>query len=337
MTVTQTPIHSGFTAASTATDVIKGIDLAGKTAIVTGGHSGIGLETVRALRAAGARVIVPARDTAKAAAALECIGGVEIMKMDLMAAASIDAFCNSFLASGEPLHILVNNAGIMAAPLARDVRGYEFQFATNHLGHFQLTALLWPALVKARGARIVTVSSWGHRQSPVMFDDPHFERRPYDRWAAYGQSKTANVLFTVAADARGKADGIRAFALHPGTIVQTNLGQYLTHDELFAAGAIDADGGAILDPARNKKTIAQGAATQVWCAVSPQLDGLGGLYCENSDVAPLVPEADRVDGASIANRKVGSPALGVMPYAVDPIAAERLWTLSEELTGVSLD
>ncbi|HEY4132850.1 MAG TPA: SDR family NAD(P)-dependent oxidoreductase, partial [Gemmatimonadaceae bacterium] len=195
MSTSQTPIGSGFGAASTADDVIRGRDLTGKTAIVTGGYSGIGLETVRVLRGAGAHVIVPARDLTKARAALAQFPDVEIATLDLMAPESIDAFAALMVERGSPLHLLINNAAVMANPLTRDARGYESQFSTNHLGHFQLTARLWPALVAAQGARVVCVSSRGHQFAPVDFDDPNFERRPYDPRLAYGQSKSANALF----------------------------------------------------------------------------------------------------------------------------------------------
>ncbi|WP_454726499.1 MULTISPECIES: oxidoreductase [Cupriavidus] len=329
MLTPQQPIGSGFGAASTASEVIAGIDLAGKTAIVTGGYSGLGRETARVLRAAGARVIVPARDVARARAALAGID-VEVEPMDLLDPASIDAFAARFLAGGQPLHILVNSAGIMAVPtLTRDARGYEWQFATNHLGHFQLTVRLLPALRQAQGARVVSVSSLGHRYSPVVFDDPDFERRPYDPWSAYGQSKTANILFAVALDARGRGDGIRAFSLHPGAIVDTGLGKYLTREQLVAAGVLDADGNPVRDPSRQLKTVAQGAATSVWCATSPRLDGMGGVYCENVDVASIMsgpPETmDMRDAMRLA---------GVMAYAIDPAAADRLWALSETRLGL---
>jgi NAD(P)-dependent dehydrogenase (short-subunit alcohol dehydrogenase family) len=226
----QNPIGSGFGAASTAQEVVKGVDLSNKVAIVTGGYSGIGVETTRALTSAGAKVIVPARDLDKAATALKGLDGVEIEAMDLLDPASIDAFAETFLASGRPLHILVSSAGIMACPLTRDSRGYESQFATNHLGHFQLVTRLWRALRQANGARVVSVSSWGHRRSPIVFDDPNFERREYDRWSAYGQSKTANILFALALDERGKAEGVRAFSLHPGSIVGTGLEKHLSRE-----------------------------------------------------------------------------------------------------------
>jgi NAD(P)-dependent dehydrogenase (short-subunit alcohol dehydrogenase family) len=336
MSTTQKPINSGLGALTNATEILRGIDLSNKVTIVTGGYSGIGLETVRVLRAAGAKVIVPARDLKKAAAATNEIRGIEIQTMDLLDALSIDAFAKRFLASGQSLHILVNSAGIMASPLARDSRGYESQFSTNHLGHFQLVVRLWPALRKANGARIVSVSSWGHRHSPIVFDDPNFERRPYDRWLAYGQSKTGNVLLAVAADERGKSENIRAFSLHPGGIVGTGLEKYLTKEELRKAGVIDDHGNPVLDSSRGFKTVEQGAATSVWCATSPQLDGLGGVYCENCDIAPLVGAADEANRTTEAIRQVGSRPLGVMPYAVDPLAAGRLWTLSEQLTGATL-
>jgi NAD(P)-dependent dehydrogenase (short-subunit alcohol dehydrogenase family) len=326
MPTLQEPIGSGFGAASTAAGVIKGVDLSDRVAIVTGGYSGLGRETARALRSAGAKVIVPARDLDRAAAALGGID-VEIRPMDLLEPASIDAFAEGFLATGQPLHILVNSAGIMACPLARDARGYESQFATNHLGHFHLVARLWPALRRANGARVVSVSSWGHHYSPVVLEDPNFERRDYDRWKAYGQSKTANILFALSADERGKAEGVRAFSLHPGSIVGTGLEKHVSNGELLAAGVIDESGKPVLDPTRNLKTVEQGASTSVWCATSPQLDGMGGVYCENNDIAPLEP-VDTATGWKIGDSMRRN---GVMPYAVDPEAADRLWSLSERL------
>lgn len=327
MPTPQTPIHSGFSATSTADDVIAGIDLTGKTAIVTGGYSGIGTETARVLRAAGARVIVPARDLAKARKNLEGID-VEIAAMDLADPASIDAFAAAFVAEGSPLHILVNSAGIMACPLTRDARGYELQFATNHLGHYQLTVRLWAALRRAAGARVISVSSRGHRFAAVDFNDPNYQHREYDRWLAYGQSKTANVLFAVALDARGRADGIRAFALHPGAIV-TDLARYMTQDDLRAFGVIDEEGRPVVDIARGFKNVAQGASTSVWTATSPLLDSMGGVYCEDNDVSPILVDADNATGKL-------SDEIGVRPWAIDPAAAEHLWTLSEGLTGATL-
>jgi NAD(P)-dependent dehydrogenase (short-subunit alcohol dehydrogenase family) len=332
MTIPQTPIGSGFGKASTADQVIAGIDLAGKTAIVTGGYSGLGLETVRVFLAAGARVIVPARDVGRARTALAALPAAEIWPMDLLDPASIDAFAERFLAEGRPLQILVNSAGIMALPeLTLDPRGHELQFATNHLGHFQLTLRLWPALKAALGARVVSVSSLGHRFSPVVFEDIDFRDRAYSPFAAYGQSKTANALFAVALDKRGVKDGIRAFAVHPGGIVETNLGKYVDPAMLRDLGAIDAEGKAIINPERGFKTPAMGAATQVWCAIHPALAGKGGVYCEDCDISvPLAPP----QGEYALGDTLGQG--GVFPHAVDPVAAEKLWALSEELTGVHL-
>lgn len=322
MTTKQRALKSGFTAHSTGDEVIGDADLRGRVAIITGGHSNLGLETARVLARAGAEVIVPAREPHLARRALQTIPGAEVHAMDLMDPASIDAFAQEFLRSGRPLDILINSAGIMAAPLARDATGNEAQFSTNHLGHFRLTARLWPALRRAGGARIVSVSSRGHHIAGVNFDDINFDRRVYDKWVAYGQSKTANVLFAVALDARGEADGIRAFAVHPGSVLGP-LAKHLTDAEIDAFGARNADGGPIIAPDRDMKTPRQGAATSIWCATSSDLNGLGGIYCENSDVAPMLP-----DGT------LGQP--GVARWAVDPDIAERLWSVSRDLTDVDL-
>lgn len=330
MTTPQEPIRSGFGAASTAADVIRGIDLTGKVAIVTGGYSGLGRETTRILWAAGAKVIVPARDQDKAAKALAGFPSVEIEAMDLMSPASIDAFAARFLASGRPLHILVNSAGIMACPLMRDARGYEAQFSTNHLGHFQLVERLWPALRQANGARVVAVSSRGHRYSPVVFEDPNFNRRKYEPMSAYGQSKTANILFALELDKRGQAENIRAFSVHPGAIVATDLGRYGSKEQLLKIGVIDEHGNPILDPLRQLKTVEQGASTSVWCATNPRLAGKGGVYCENNDIASIVTNPAPMGPTSGADSKGN---YGVMPHAVDPEAAKRLWALSLELTA----
>lgn len=307
----QIPIGSGFGPQSTAKDVLKGMDLKGKTAIVTGGYSGIGLETTKALTLAGATVVVPARSKEKAQTAIMNLDCVEMEEMDLSDPGSIDAFAQRFLSSGRPLDILINNAGIMSPPLTRDSRGYESQFAINHLGHFQLTARLWPALKKALGARVVSLSSTGIRFGGVDFDDPNFERHEYDKQKAYGQSKSATSLFAVALDRWGYADGVRAFAVHPGAVM-SNLIRYMSEDELSTAKTFF-----------KFKTAEQGAATSVWCATSGQLDGLGGVYCENADIANIV-EAD--DAAEIPD--------GVCTWAIDPILAERLWQLSERLVGI---
>lgn len=325
---TQSPLHSGFDAASTAHDVIAGIDLSGKNAIVTGGYSGIGVETTRALLGAGARVIVPARDMTKAKANLAGMKA-ELVAMDLADPASIDGFASAFLAMGEPLHLLINSAGIMACPLTRDARGYEMQFATNHLGHFQLTVALWQALKRAQGARVVSLSSLGHRYAPVDFDDWNFERREYDRWVAYGQSKTANALFALALDERGAPHGVHAYSVHPGRII-TDLARYMSREELQRMGGLDAQGRPIADLSLGMKNPEQGAATSIWAATSPLLNDMGGVYCEDCNIAALMPD-DAVTAA-------GSGALssGVRRWATDPAAARKLWLLSEELTSTSL-
>jgi len=312
MTTEQQPLNSGFGATTTAREVLAGRDLTGKVAIVTGGYSGVGLETTRALAEAGATVIVTARTKEKAQTALAGIPGVEIDTLELTDPASIDAFAKRFLDSQRPLDILINNAGIMAPPLQRDARGYESQFATNHLGHFQLTLRLWPALKQAKTARVVSVSSRGIRFGGVDFDDPNFERRDYDKWQAYGQSKTANALFAVALDKRGRVHNIRAFSVHPGGIL-TDLIRYLPAEELEALKST----GEVL------KTPEQGAATTVWCATSPQLEGKGGVYCLDCDIAKV-----------ISNYDAAQQLAGVLPRAIDPELAEKLWELSEKLTGV---
>lgn len=322
---------SGFGITSKAADVIQGIDLTGRTAIVTGGYSGLGRETVRILLAAGARVIVPSRDVPRARHAMASIPGAEVEPMDLLEPDSIDAFASRFVSSGAPLHLLINSAGIMACPLMRDARGFEYQFATNHLGHFQLTERLTPALVAARGARVISVSSRGHWISPVDVEDPNFKHRAYDPWLAYGQSKTANILFATELDRRSASDGIRAFSLHPGAIVETGLAKYMTRDQIRAAGGYDEKDRPVVAPSRGLKSVEQGAATIVWCAVSPSLDGLGGLYCEDNDVASISEEGTGDSAPSVDATSGG----GVKPYAIDPGNARRLWELSSRLLNLN--
>jgi NAD(P)-dependent dehydrogenase (short-subunit alcohol dehydrogenase family) len=299
MKTDQKPLNSGFGAETTAEEIAAGIDLRDTVCVITGGHSGIGLETTRVLTKAGAFVCVGAHDMTKARNNLANVNNVEVVHLDLADPESVDRFAEEVLNSHDVIHLLINNAGIMRPPtLMRNSRGYELQFAVNHLGHFQLTARLWPAVKNARGARVVTLSSIGHRYSGVDLDDPNYLSRPYDKAAAYGQSKTANSLFSVELDRRGKGHGVRAFAVHPGGIL-TDLVRYLTDDELKA----------------------QGAATTMWCSVSPQLAGKGGVYCEDCDIAELVLN--------------DSPAFsGVRHWAVDPPTAKALWDLSEQLTGL---
>jgi NAD(P)-dependent dehydrogenase (short-subunit alcohol dehydrogenase family) len=304
-------ITTPFSAESTAAEVIEGIDLTGRRAIVTGGASGIGIETARALASAGAEVTLAVRNLeAGQLTAEDIIHGtgnkqVLVAPLDLADQASVAA-----LAAGwdGPLHILVNNAGVMAAPLMRTPEGWEMQFATNHLGHFALATGLHRALAAAGGARIVSVSSSAHHRSPVVFEDIHFERRPYEAWSAYGQSKTANVLFAVEASRRWAGDGITANALMPGGI-RTNLQRYVSDEELdrmrAAAGAASS----------RWKTPEEGAATSILVATSPLLDGVGGRYFEDCHEA-------RTGELSARN--------GVAAYALDPDAAARLWQVSAQ-------
>lgn len=325
----QRPLSSGFSATSTVNDVMKETDLTGKTAVVTGGYAGIGLETVKAFAAAGAAVIVPARDIEKAQHNLKGVPRVTIERMDLMDGVSIDRFAEKVLSGVDRLEILVNNAGIMWVPLQRDKRGFESQFSTNHLGHFQLTARLWPALLKSGGARVVNVSSFGHQIAAFNFDDPNFMDREYETLQGYGQSKTANNLFAVELDHRGKWFGVRAFSLHPGSVIGTDLGRVAPMALFQQMGTHDAGGNIFPGVAAKLKNVEQGAATSAWCSVHPQLNGIGGVYCENADVAEL-------DEGNIEHN-YGDPGSlrGVKPYSVDAGNAQRLWALSEELTGVS--
>lgn len=319
----QHPTGSGFNAKSTAAAVIQGIDLAGKIAIVTGGNTGIGLETTRTLAYAGATVIVPARDVEKAKKNLQGISNVEIAAMDLMSPASIDAFANKFLTSGRPLHVLINNAGIMWVPLRRDERGIESQLATNYLAQFQLTARLWPALKKANGARVVNVSSHGHHFAPFNFEDPNFLHREYETLQGYGQSKTAVNLFSMELDNRARDYNVRVYAVHPGSIGGTELGREAPLELFQKMGFVDANGNILPEVAASLKTIPQGAATTVWCATSPLLNNIGGVYCEDADIAPLCAD-------------ISSPK-GVNPYSLDEVSAKKLWTLTEEITGLKFN
>jgi NAD(P)-dependent dehydrogenase (short-subunit alcohol dehydrogenase family) len=287
---------------ATAAEVAAGIDLSGRRAIVTGGASGIGVETARALAASGAEVTLAVRNLDAGRAAATTIapetgdGAVRLARLDLADPTSVAEFVAGW---DGPLHVLVNNAGVMATPEAHTPEGLELQFATNHLGHFALAAGLHPALAAGAPARIVSVSSSAHKLSPVVFDDIHFAFRPYDPWLAYAQAKTANVLFAVGATARWAADGITANALMPGAIA-TNLQRH---------------SGGMRTPAELQKTPAQGAATSVLLATSPLLEGIGGRYfVDNQEAEPVDHRTDDM--------------AGVAPYALDPENAERLWAAS---------
>jgi NAD(P)-dependent dehydrogenase (short-subunit alcohol dehydrogenase family) len=317
MTTSQAPLGSEFGHDTPAAEVVAGIDLSGKTVFITGGYSGIGTETVKALHGAGARVILAGRRPEAAREALgDVFDAVTVIGLDLIDPASVDSCAKAVARETAKIDMFIGNAAIMACPLARDARGYESQFATNHLGHFQLAAGLWPLIAAAgAGARVVALSSLAHKRSAFHPDDPHYVNRPYEKWAAYGQAKTANALFAVGLDARAKAHGIRAFSVHPGGIM-TNLGRYLTEEDREGF-KVQASSGKL-----RWKTAESGAATSVWAATSPLLNGHGGVYCENCDVAALTDE-DR-----------DASTTGVMSHAVDPAMAETLWSLSEEMTGV---
>jgi NAD(P)-dependent dehydrogenase (short-subunit alcohol dehydrogenase family) len=314
-----------FDGKTTADEVLEGIDLRGRVALVTGGSSGLGAESGRALAAHGAAVVLTGRDVAKTEGVADGIraatgnAAVSVMELHLESPESVRAFAKAFLARHPVLHLLLANAGVMACPLARTREGHELQFATNHLGHFLLAGLLAPALRAGAPSRVVAVSSAGHRFSPVVFDDVHFERRPYDKWSAYGQAKTANVLFAVEWDRREGPGGVRAFAIHPG-MIPTELGRHLTPEDipLLRSRAKERE-----ESGRTSfKTIPQGAATQLYAATAPELDGRGGLYLEDCQVSGVEPCPGGV---------------GCSAYALDPDAAARLWSLSEETVGERFD
>ncbi|WP_214409901.1 SDR family NAD(P)-dependent oxidoreductase [Sphaerisporangium fuscum] len=313
MTAT-TRITTPFTARSTAAEVVDGIDLTGRRVIVTGGASGIGIETARALAGAGAEVTLAVRDleagrrTADDIVATTGNKQVLVAHLDLADQASVASFAAAW---DGPLHVLVNNAGVMASPETRTPEGWELQFATNHLGHFALATGLHRALAAAGGARVVSVSSSAHLRSPVVFEDIHFRERAYEPWAAYGQSKTANVLFAVEATKRWAADGITVNSLMPGGI-RTNLQRHMTEESLQQLVSQAAAA------AFTWKTPEQGAATSVLVATSPLLEGIGGRYFEDcQEAGPNEPGERR----------------GVAAYALDPEAAERLWQVTVETLG----
>jgi NAD(P)-dependent dehydrogenase (short-subunit alcohol dehydrogenase family) len=311
-------ITTPFSAESTAAEVMAGVDLGGQRAIVTGGSSGIGIPTALALAGAGAEVTLAVRDTAageRTAAAITSATGnpaVRVDRLDLADLASVGAFIAGWTG---PLDLLINNAGVMALPdLQLTPGGWEVQFATNHLGHFALVHGLHGALADADQARVVSLSSRGHLRSPVIFDDINFAARPYDPWLAYGQSKTANVLFAVEATRRWAEDGITANAVHPGAIAATNLSRHMDPDQLAALRSSGTF---------TYKTLEQGAATSLLVATAPQLKGIGGRYFEDCNEAVVLdPSAADTSGS------------GVAAYALDPDAAARLWQLSlDVVTG----
>lgn len=300
-------------------------DLNGRNIIVTGGASGIGLETARALAGAGADVMLAVRDRSageRAAVQInESVGADKVVAgtLDLASLSSVSSFVDAW--GDQPLDVLINNAGVMACPQSYTSDELEMQIGVNHFGHFLLSIGLARALMNAaeedRAARVVSLSSIGHRRSPIHFDDIHYRNRPYDKWEAYGQSKTANALFAVAFDERFAEHGINANAVMPGGIM-TPLQRHLSHEEMAAMGWLDEEG----KPVEGFKTPEQGASTSVWAAVADELEGEGGLYLEDCSVAmPWTKD---------------KPSHGVMDHALDPEAAERLWILSEETVGATL-
>lgn len=316
MIARQQPLDSEFGYRSTAAEVIAGIDLSGRTAIVSGGYSGLGLETVRALSDAGVHVIVPARRPDAARQALDGVGGTEVRAADLGDLDSVAAFTESVRRDGRPIDLVLDVAGIMATPFEHTAQGFESQFGTNHLGHFALVGGVADLLTD--GARVISYSSGGHYRSPVRFDDLDFETTPYDPWVAYGQSKSANALFAVGLARRGADRGILAFSVHPGGIM-TELQRHVPREELLSRGWIDADG----TPNPRFKTPAQGASTGLWAATATELVSRSGAYCEDCAIKGIVP-ADHTDMTTG----------GVKEWAIDTDAAERLWALSVAATGI---
>ena len=317
---------STFGAESTTDQVLEGIDLRGRRFLVTGASAGLGIETARALASHGAQVIGAARDFAKAQRATEQVraqaahgGRFELVPLDLASLGSVRSCADALLAAGKPFDAIIANAGVMACPQGKTADGFETQFGTNHLGHFVLINRLRPLL--ERGSRVVNLSSAGHRFSDVDLDDPSFERTPYLEFIAYGRSKTANVLFAVEFDRRHRAEGVRAVAVHPGAI-QTELGRSTTPEVLQQLSRFAGASSPATSPAAFRwKTIPQGAATSVWCAVVADADAVGGRYCEDCRLAETVP------GSDTAARG------GVRSYALDPERARALWTKSEQMVG----
>jgi NAD(P)-dependent dehydrogenase (short-subunit alcohol dehydrogenase family) len=313
-----------FGATSTTDDVLEGVNLRGKRVLVTGVSAGLGVETARALVAHGADVVGAARDLTKAKAATVGVqaaakngGGLELVELDLASLDSVRVCADALVDNGKPFDLVIANAGVMACPFGKTADGFETQFGTNHLGHFVLVNRI--ASLMKPGSRLVNLSSAGHRYSDVDLDDPNFERTPYDPWAAYGRSKTANILFAVEFDRRHKADGARATAVHPGGI-QTELSRHIGDEGMKQLiERVNAATRAAGEPDFKFKTIPQGAATSVWASVVAAADDVGGRYCEDCQVAQIEPDATK--------------RAGVKPYALNSETAKALWAKSEEMVG----
>lgn len=314
----QKPIETGFSSKPEASEVVAGLDLSGKVALVTGGYSGIGVETVRALTAAGAKVFVPSRDVDRAVRSLEgIIPAEQIGFMDLADLPSVTRFGETFADNHSKIDLAIFNAGVMACPLGRTEQGLEWQLGVNHVGHFALLQTLLPSLRNANGARLITLSSIAHRMSPVRFDDMNYQQRDYDKWQAYGQAKSAQSLMAVQLDRREKDNGIRAFSVHPGGIF-TPLQRHLGNEEMAEFGWTDSDGNPSEVAAKLFKTTTQGCATSLWAATASSLNDMGGVYCEDCNISELVPD----DSTAFT---------GVRQWAVDSEIAERTWRETEAL------
>ena len=312
---------------STSDDVLQGIDLSGKRALVTGGASGIGAETVRALAAKGAEVIIAARNKEHAnkvkADVITLTGNekIEFLFLELASLAKIKASADEFLSRFDSLDLLFNNAGIMACSLDQTEDGFEMQFGSNHIGHFYFTNLIMQALIKAAPSRVISLSSLGHLTSPVVFEDIHYENRPYEKWEVYGQAKTANALFAVGLNKRFAVKGVEAFAVHPG-VIATRLGRHMTKedfDRILSENPPSKDNGEG-KATGGMKSDEQGAATSCYAATAPELSGHGGAYLENCHIAEQVPDDSTIRG-------------GIRQFACDPIVAEKLWDVSEIMVG----
>jgi len=317
----QKPIQSNFKAKSEPHQILEGVELHGKNAIVTGGYSGIGLETTRALKNSGARVIVPARRKDVATKALDgIISDSDIYQMDLADLKSVQDFVNNFINEGISLDLLINNAGIMACPEGRVGNGWEKQFGVNQLGHFMLTKGLMDIMAKNEGARFVSLSSSAHSLTGILWDDIHFNKNPYDKWIAYGQSKTASSLIAIEFDRLMKDKGVRGFSVHPGGIM-TPLQRHLENEEMIALGWMKEDGSLSDMAAAAFKTPEQGATTTLWAATETRLNNIGGVFCENCDIAVLKKDVD----------ESMKRYMGVADWAIDTDEATKLWEVSENM------
>jgi NAD(P)-dependent dehydrogenase (short-subunit alcohol dehydrogenase family) len=314
----QQPIETGFSSKPEASEVMAGLDLSGKVALVTGGYSGIGLETVRALTDAGAKVFVPSRDVDRAVKTLDgIIPAEQIGFMDLADLPSVTQFGETFTSSHPAIDLAIFNAGVMACPLGRTQQGLEWQLGVNHVGHFTLLQTLLQSLRNANGARLITLSSIAHRMSPVRFEDMNYQQRDYDKWQAYGQAKSAQSLMAVELDRREKDNGLRAFSVHPGGIF-TPLQRHLGNAEMAEFGWTDAEGNPSAVAEKLFKTAIQGCATSLWAATASALDNMGGVYCEDCNVSEVVPDDSNA-------------FTGVRQWAIDSAIAERTWEETETL------